>query len=234
MGNFVVTIGREFGSGGREIGEAIAEKLNFTFYSEKLVSKASEVTGIDESFFRKVDERQKKSFWYMFAMSNILSDGTEDSIATLPTNEKLFIEQTKVIEDLAEKENCVIVGRCSNYILKDLPNALHIFIYSNMNSKLRRTMERQNMTEHEAKKLIHKIEKERRTYYNYYTEYTWGDKQDYDICLDSSRLTEEEMVDIVYNLVRARMNKLNGKEKNTKTKTNTKKVTKKETNKKKK
>ena len=130
MKNFVITIGREFGSGGREIGEAIAEKLGFTFYSERLVSKASEATGIDESFFREVDEKQKKSFWYNFAMTNILSDGTEHSLAHLPTNEKLFIEQTKVIEDLADKENCVIVGRCSNYILKDIPNALHIFIYS--------------------------------------------------------------------------------------------------------
>ena len=233
MGNFVVTIGREFGSGGREIGESIAEKLNFTFYSEKLVSKASEVTGIDESIFREVDERQKKSFWYMFAMTNILPDGTEESLATLPTNEKLFIEQTKVIEDLAEKENCVIVGRCSNYILKDLPNALHIFIYSNPNSKLRRTMERQNMSEHEAKKLIHKIEKERRTYYNYYTEYTWGDSQGYDICLDSSRLSEEEIVDIVYDLVMARVNKLNGVDE-TECKCDTKKKAKKEKTKKKK
>ncbi len=218
MKNFVITIGREFGSGGREIGEAIAEKLGFTFYSERLVSKASEATGIDESFFREVDEKQKKSFWYNFAMTNILSDGTEHSLAHLPTNEKLFIEQTKVIEDLADKENCVIVGRCSNYILKDLPNALHIFIYSNMNSKLRRTMERQNMTEHEAKRLIHKIEKERRTYYNYFTEYTWGDKGDYDICIDSSRFSKQEIVDIISGIVDVKFKKVDKEKSNKKLK----------------
>lgn len=210
MKNFVVTIGREFGSGGREIGELLAEKLGFTFYSERLASKASEATGIDEEFFRKADEKQKNSFWYMFAMSNLLSDDLDTALGLLPTNEKLFIEQTKVIEELAENENCVIVGRCSNYILKENPNAIHVFIYSSMNSKIRRIMQRQNMTEAQAKKHILKIEKERKVYYNYYTECTWGDKADYDICLDSSRFSKEEIVDILYEIVKKRTDVLNG------------------------
>ena len=214
MANFVVTIGREFGSGGREIGELLAAKLGFTFYSERLAAKASEATGIDEEFFRKADEKQKNSFWYMFAMSNLLSDDLDTALGLLPTNEKLFIEQTKVIEDLAETENCVIVGRCSNYILKENPNALHVFIYSNMYSKMRRIMERQNMNEVQAKKHILKIEKERKVYYNYYTECSWGDKADYDICLDSSRFTKEEIVDILFDIVQKRIKALNGTEEN--------------------
>lgn len=212
MKNFVVTIGREFGSGGREIGEALAEKLGFTFYSERLAAKASEATGIDEEFFRKVDEKQKKSFWYMFAMSNLLSDDLDTALGLLPTNEKLFIEQTKVIEDLADKEDCVIVGRCSNYILKENPNTLHVFIYSNMHSKIRRIMEKQNMSEAQAKKHISKIEKERKDYYNYYTECKWGDKADYDICLDSSAFSKEEIVDILYTIIQKRIAVLNGTE----------------------
>ena len=212
MKNFVVTIGREFGSGGREIGESLAEKLGFTFYSERLATKASEATGIDEEFFRKVDEKQKKSFWYMFAMSNLLSDDLDTALGLLPTNEKLFIEQTKVIEDLADKEDCVIVGRCSNYILKENPNTLHVFIYSNMHSKIRRIMEKQNMTEAQAKKHISKIEKERKDYYNYYTECKWGDKADYDICLDSSAFSKEEIVDILYTIIQKRIAVLNGTE----------------------
>ena len=214
MKNFVVTIGREFGSGGREIGEALAEKLGFTFYSERLAVKASEATGIDEEFFRKVDEKQKKSFWYMFAMSNLISDDLDTALGLLPTNEKLFIEQAKVIEDLAEKENCVIVGRCSNYILKENPNTLHVFIYADMYSKIRRIMEKQNMKETQAKKHILKIEKERKTYYNYYTENHWGDKADYDICLDSSSLKKDEIVDILYSIIQKRIDVLNGINKN--------------------
>ena len=222
MKNFVVTIGREFGSGGREIGEALAEKLGFTFYSERLAAKASEATGIDEEFFREVDEKQKKSFWYMFAMSNLISDDLDTALGLLPTNEKLFIEQTKVIEDLAEKENCVIVGRCSNYILKENPNTLHVFIYANMHSKVRRIMEKQNMKEAQAKKHIQKIEKERKIYYNYYTECNWGDKADYDICLDSSVFSKEEIVDILYDIVQKRINLLNGIKKNNDEKCNEK------------
>lgn len=90
MKNFVITIGREFGSGGREIGEILAEKLNFTFYSERLATKASEATGIDEEFFREVDEKQKKSFWYMFAMSNLLSDDLDTALRASSYKRKAF------------------------------------------------------------------------------------------------------------------------------------------------
>ena len=161
MNNFVVTIGREYGSGGREIGEKLAERLGFSFYNDRLLKDVSHKTGIDKKLFEEADEKQKEATWYMMAMNVLNAFGKEKSVDELPSSEQLFLEQSKFIEDLAENENCVVVGRCSNYLLKNKPNALHVFIYADEETKIKRIMERQELSEKEAKKYMQKIEKER-------------------------------------------------------------------------
>ena len=205
MNNFVVTIGREFGSGGREIGEKLAERLEFNFYNDRLLSDVSHKTGIDKSLFEDADEKQKEASWYMMAMNVLNAFGKDKSVDELPSSEQLFLEQSKFIEELAENENCVVVGRCSNYLLKNKPNALHVFIFADEDTKIRRIMERQELSEKDAKKHMQKIEKERKEYYEYYTGKKYGNFQDYDLCISSSKCRIEEIAAIIERLVRNRI-----------------------------
>ncbi len=205
MNNFVVTIGREFGSGGREIGEKLAERLGFNFYNDRLLSDVSHKTGIDKSLFEDADEKQKEATWYMMAMNVLNAFGKDKSVDELPSSEQLFLEQSKFIEELAENENCVVVGRCSNYLLKNKPNALHVFIYADEDTKIKRIMDRQELSEKEAKKHMQKIERERKEYYEYYTGKKYGNFQDYDFCISSSKCRIEEIAAIIEWLVRNRI-----------------------------
>lgn len=207
MGNFIVTIGREYGSGGKEIGEKLAAKLGFNFYNKNLITETAKKTGIDEKLFEDVDERQKESFWYTLAMGMLSSSDSLNSLTEIPTNEKLILEQFKTIEQIAETENCVIVGRCSNHILKNRKNVINIFVYAPLENKIERISRLYNLDEKEAKKQIAKVEKERRTYYNYFTNGEWGSKNDYDLCIDSSKLEIDEIVNFLYDYINLKMNR---------------------------
>lgn len=207
MGNFIVTIGREYGSGGKEIGEKLAAKLGFNFYNKNLITETAKKTGIDEKLFEDVDERQKESFWYTLAMGMLSSSDSLNSLTEIPTNEKLILEQFKTIEQIAETENCVIVGRCSNHILKNRKNVINIFVYAPLENKIERISRLYNLDEKETKKQIAKVEKERRTYYNYFTNGEWGSKNDYDLCIDSSKLEIDEIVNFLYDYINLKMNR---------------------------
>ena len=202
--NIVITIGREFGSGGREIGQKVAKTLGINYYDKNLIDIAAGKSGISSDLLYQADEKASNPFF-----SAYLPTGTDYGTV----NDRLFWIQSEIIKELAQNESCVIVGRCSNYILKDMINAIHVFIYSNTHSKIRRIMERQNMTETAAKKHISKIEKERKEYYKYYTDCAWGDKADYDICIESSKFSKEEIVDYLAQIVSNRIAFLNGLEK---------------------
>lgn len=207
MGNFIVTIGREYGSGGKEIGEKLAAKLGFNFYNKNLITETAKKTGIDEKLFEDVDERQKESFWYTLTMGMLSSSDSLNSLTEIPTNEKLILEQFKTIEQIAETENCVIVGRCSNHILKNRKNVINIFVYAPLENKIERISRLYNLDEKETKKQIAKVEKERRTYYNYFTNGEWGSKNDYDLCIDSSKLEIDEIVNFLYDYINLKMNR---------------------------
>ena len=125
----VITIGREYGSGGKYIGERLAEELNLKLYDKELLNKVAEESGMDLEVLEQMDEKQEESFWYTFAMSLYQQDSL-DTLAEIPSNEKIFIEQAKIIEELAKKGDCIIIGRCSNVILRNRPDVLNIFVYS--------------------------------------------------------------------------------------------------------
>lgn len=194
----VITIGREFGSGGKYIGERLAEELNLKLYDKELLNKVAEESGMDLNVLEEMDEKQEQSFWYTFAMSLYSQDSLE-TLSEIPSNEKIFIEQAKIIEDLAEKDDCIIIGRCSNVILRNKPNVLNVFVYSSeLDFKVKRKMKYGNFeNELDAIKTIEKIDKERETYYNYFTKENWGDRKYYDLMIDTSKIGVDGSVELI-------------------------------------
>ena len=204
--NFVISIGREFGSGGKYIGEELAKRLNIKCYDNELLTKVSENYHIDMETLKKVDEKQKSSFWYSFATNYVFLKNNET--APVSASDNLFLKQAKVIEDLYNQESCVIIGRCSDYILKNKPNVISIFIYaSDMNFKINRKKELEQIDKKKALKKIEKIDKERSEYYNHFTSQIWGDKNNYELCLDTSKIGVEETIELLETYIKQKINK---------------------------
>ncbi len=198
----IITIGREFGSGGKYIGERLAEELNMKLYDAELIERVSKERNIDIHLLNENDEKHQKSFWYTLAMASMSMSDSVNSLTELSSDDKYFIEQAKVIEEIADEGNAIIIGRCSNVILKNRKNAFHIFIYSsNEKFKIDRKVEFAGLDEKKALKLMHKKDKERATYYNYYTNQTWGARESYDLMIDSSKLGIDNTVKLIKEYV---------------------------------
>lgn len=201
----VITIGREYGSGGKYIGERLAEELNLKLYDKELLNKVAEESGMDLNVLEQMDEKQEECFWYTFAMSLYQQDSLE-TLTEIPSNEKIFIEQAKIIEELSNKEDCIIIGRCSNVILRNKPDVLNIFVYSSeLDFKVKRKMQFGNFeSELEAIKAIERIDKERETYYNYFTKENWGDRKSYDLMIDTSKIGVDKAVELIKEYLKLR------------------------------
>lgn len=201
---FVISIGREFGSGGKYIGQELAKRFNIKCYDNELLAKVSENYNIDMKMLEKVDEKQKSSFWYGFATNYAFSKDGE--VLPISAEDNLFLKQAKVIEDLYDAESCIIVGRCSDYILKDKENVIKLFIYSSNNDfKINRKVKYENITLKDAEKKIKQTDKQRAEYYKHFTSQTWGDKNNYDICIDTSKIGIDETIDVLENYIRKRI-----------------------------
>ncbi len=203
MDNMVITIGREFGSGGKYIGEELSKRLQIKFYDKELLNLVAEKENVDIKLLERTDESNKGNFWYTMAMASFSSTDSVNSFSGLPMNERLFLKETKVIQELAKKESCVIIGRCSNIILKDEPNVKNIFVYaSDMDFKIKRKIEFAGMSTKEASKAILKKDKEREAYYNYFTNEKWGAKEGYDLLVDTSKIGVENAIDLIEQYVK--------------------------------
>lgn len=199
----IITIGREFGSGGKYIGERLAEELNMKLYDAELIKRVSEERNIDIQLLNENDEKHKKSFWYTLAMASMSMADSVNSLTELPSDDKYFIEQAKIIEEVADEGNAIIIGRCSNVILKDRKNVVNIFIYSSDEKfKIDRKIEFAGLDEKKALKLMHKKDKERAAYYNYYTNQTWGGRDSYDLLVDSSKLGIDKTIELIKEYVK--------------------------------
>lgn len=203
--NFVVSIGREFGSGGKYIGEELAKRLNVKCYDNELLAKVSEDYNIDMAMLEKVDEKQKSSFWYSFATNYVFSKNSE--VSPISAEDNLFLKQAKVIEDLYNSgESSIMVGRCSDYILKDRKNVIKVFIYSSdMDFKVNRKIKFDNLKADTAKKKIEQVDKQRAEYYKHFTTQTWGYRDNYDLCIDTSKIGVAQTIDILEDYVAKRM-----------------------------
>lgn len=199
--HFVISIGREFGSGGKYIGQELAKRLNVKCYDNELLAKVSENYNIDMAMLEKVDEKQKSSFWYGFATNYVFSNNNE--LSPISADDNLFLKQAKVIEDLYKaQESSIIIGRCSDYILKDSKNVIKIFIYSSdMEFKVNRKIKFKNLNSTIAKKKIKQIDKERAEYYKHFTNQTWGDRNNYDLCIDTSKIGVKQTIDILEDYI---------------------------------
>ncbi len=203
----VITIGREFGSGGRYIGEELAKRLQIKCYDNELVSKVSEDFNIDLETLKSVDERQKSSFWYGFATNYVFADDKTQPSPISP-EDGLFLKQCRTIEQLAESESCIIIGRCADFILKDRPNTVKVFVYaSNLQFKIDRKVKFDNFSEEEAKQKIKQTDKERSEYYKHFTSRQWGDKSNYDICIDTSKLGVDKSIELLEDYIKKFVNK---------------------------
>lgn len=200
---FVITIGREIGSGGKAIGELMAKQLNIPIYDRSLIQMAAEESGISPKVFKKADEVPHKGT-FSYLMRTLASPFA--SYGTLYRNsmshESLFKFQSDIIREKAETEDCIIVGRCSEYILRDHPRHLSIFIRADYDKRVKFLMDRNDISADTAKDLIEQTDALRSDYHNFYSENNWGDSRSYDICINSSLLGIEGTADFLLDLAR--------------------------------
>ena len=200
MSKRIITISRQFGSGGHSIGEKVAEKLGIAFYdSEKLTQKIADETDFDISFIRENDEKAYSGMGMFFDLG--IHGGT--SFTSLSLYDQLYIAQHNAIREVAEKEPCVIVGRCADYVLRNRADLVRIFIKADMPFRIKTIMQRKGLNEEQAKKLIKEVDKDRSSYYRYYTDQVWGDCEYYDLCIDSSRLGVDGAVKVIKAYIEA-------------------------------
>ena len=194
MSNRIITIGREFGSGGRTIGREVAKKLGIPCYDQELIEKMAEESGFTREYVEKESENASLGSW---AASALGMDGTY----TAPTNQdRLWAVQSRIIREIAEKESCVIVGRCADVILEDKADLLRVFIHADFEARAKRIVEKYGETEVPTEKRLRDKDKRRALYYQFYTDRKWGDIENYDIILNSSALGPERCVDIIASL----------------------------------
>jgi cytidylate kinase len=198
MKNFIITIGRQIGSGGKITGEKLAERFSIPFYDKELISIASSESGLQKDFFEKADEQ--KSFGFLGNIFGVRTESFEN--ANYLSNETLFKIQSDVMKNIAKRESCIIVGRCADYILRDEENLFKIFICANLNDRINRLIAATNHSKKEVLTQIELADKKRADYYNYYSNQTWGDAKNYDLCINSSTLGIEKTVDFIEYVVR--------------------------------
>lgn len=184
----IITIGRQYGSGGHEIGATIAQDLGIKLYDKEILKRAAKESGICEELFETHDENTTRSFLYSLVMDSHAFGHAFGANAGMPLNHQIFLEQFNTIKQIAAEESCIIVGRCADYALNENADVVNVFIYADLEKRIRRIARIYDMTDKQAKDLIIKNDKQRASYYNYYTNKTWGDAKSYDLCIDSGKL----------------------------------------------
>ncbi|MGN1141740.1 MAG: AAA family ATPase [Oliverpabstia sp.] len=195
MENVVITIARQYGSGGKTIGAMLAKDLGVNCYSREILKLASEESGINERFFGQKDERLKIPSWFKPLKRPYEGDLIPPESSGFVSDDNLFNYQAKIIKDLAGSESCVIIGRCADYVLRNYPNVISVFIHADKEFCIERALERNSMTRKEMEKYIAKTDKYRGDFYKYYTGREWTDARNYDLCLDSGKLGFEKCVE---------------------------------------
>lgn len=190
--NTVITISRQFGSGGREIGKQIAKALDIAYYDNELIQKSAEKSGYSKEIFEQAEQKPTGSLLYsmsLFASSGVGFD--------LPLSDKVFIVQSDVIKEVALQGSCVIVGRCADYVLRDNKNTINIFIHGDLDKRIERAEKEYHFPSDRAKETVIKNDKRRASYYNFYTSLKWGHAPNYDLCINSSILGVQKTAEAI-------------------------------------
>jgi len=201
MENFIITIGRQYGSGGKEIGLAIADRLGIKCYDRTLIELAASKAGVSEESVKSLDEMGKGSLFVPLANAyygNVLTGNFEFTLS-----DKLYVVQSEIIKNIAINESAVIVGRCANVILESFKNVLRLFIHAPIEERIKKVMARESVDAKKAEQMINKIDRKRKSYYSYYTDREWADMNDYDLIV-SATLGVEAIVELVCSVLRAK------------------------------
>lgn len=198
---FIITIGREFGSGGKEIGELLSEKLGVKLYDKEMLAVTAKESGLSEEFIEAHDEKPTTSFLYSLVMDTYATNYVNNPYTEMPMNHKVFLEQFKAINKIAEEESCILIGRCADYALEEHENCLNIFIHSDLDARIERISKKYNISSNKAKELINKTDKKRASYYNYFSNKKWGEAKTYDMTLNSNELGIKRCVEFIYQCV---------------------------------
>lgn len=202
----IITIGRQFGSGGRYVGRLLAEKLSIPFYDKELLSEAAKQSGICEEIFEEHDEKPTRSLLFSLVTGMQHHMGTGNFYMDMPLNHRIFLAQFDAIRKLAEEGSCVIVGRCADYVLRENPDTVSIFVKADMPSKIQRAVTYYGVEKDKAEERIRKADKQRASYYNYYATATWGDVDNYDLVVDTGALGVEGAVELIAKFLELREN----------------------------
>ena len=201
--NKVITISRQYGSGGREIGEKLAKALGVPFYDNELITRAAKESGFAESAFVNAETKATNSLLYSIAMGMSAYGSHEIGYTSLSLDDRIFIAQSDVIRNLAKEGPCVIVGRCADYILKDMDQVLNVFIWADIKYRVERATTMYNLPVHKAEENIYKADKRRANYYNYHASEKWGKAENYHISLRSDYVGIDQSVEILKQYILA-------------------------------
>ena len=197
-GKIIITIARQYGSGGREIGEKVAEKLGIKLYDKELITQAATKGSLDENVTKLADESAANSLLYTLAMGSNVLGTTMHFGYKMPLNDKLFILQSEVIKECAKEESCIIIGRCADYVLRNEENLFRIFIYGDLDHRQTRVAQRHpELKSSQIIDVINKTDKRRASYYNFYTGNKWGKYDNYDLAINSSTLGIDGTADLI-------------------------------------
>ena len=200
--NEIYTIGREFGSLGKQVGQELAKRLGIKFYDKELLQKAAKESGLCEEIFESHDEKPTNSFLYSLVMDTYTGGSYSTApFLDMPLNHKVFLAQFDAIKKLAEKESCVIVGRCADYALEDDPFAVSVFVKASIDERVKRIKSLYELNDSKAADLIQKTDKKRASYYNYYSSKKWGDAKSYDLCVDSGLVGIEGAIEVILKFI---------------------------------
>jgi cytidylate kinase len=201
MNNTIINIGRQFGSGGLLVGEKLAGKLKFGFFDKELINIASNESGLSAEFFEQADEKRHTRFLgHFFRIGKNIMDSSDLENNYL-TNNTLFKIQSDIIRSLAEKQSCVFVGRCADYILRENPSCFNIFVTANIEDRIARITERLGIPPKTAKNILEKLDKKRAAYYNFYTNKIWGAAESYHLCVNTSVLGIDETTNLIASII---------------------------------
>lgn len=191
----IITISRQFGSGGREIGKLLAERLNIPFYDKELIELASKNSGIDERIFKSEGEETGRMYQVLGAIGYALGSPA-GGIYEYSINDQLYLVQANIVEQVANEGPCVIVGRCADYVLEDRDDVLNIYLCADMDERLRRVIDEYHV-EDADENMLRKVDKRRSNYYQYYTDRIWGKAENYDLCINTGKFDKETVVEMI-------------------------------------
>lgn len=200
--NTIITLGRQLGSNGKIIGKELAERLGYKFYDKEIIARVAKENGLSESVFAEMDEKPTTSLLYSLVMGVQSAKGLYYQYNDFLNGDNLFKLQVDLIRKIAAEGPCVIVGRCADYILREEPRLIKLFLHSNIEERIKTLMARDGMSEKEARTAVSKADKRRSNYYNFYTNRTWGSVNNYDLCLDTSSLSNEDCVEFLLSYIR--------------------------------